>query len=274
VSSKNSPLYGLAKFLHEIIFTSIPKTQSNIANSFDLVDKLSEVRLKKNYNLISLDVVSFFTNIPLDLAEAGILGRWDYIQDNCSIPRDEFMLGVRFVLNSTFFIFDGVYYKQTFGTPMGSPLSPVIADIVLQDLENGMIETLPFRLPFFFRYVDDIVTAVPVSMQDTILANFNSVHPRLMFTMEKSSNNTLNFLDVTIINNKGRIEFDWYHKPTFSGRYLNYESHHPFCQKRGTVFGLVDRAVLLSHPRFHQKICIQLLISYWITIILYMQSFE
>jgi len=33
----------------------------------------------------------------------------------------------------------------------------------------------------------------------------------------------LNFLDVTLINNKlinnkGKLEFDWYKKPTFSGR--------------------------------------------------------
>jgi len=128
----------------------------------------------------------------------------------------------------------------------------LLADITLQDLEDRVIETLPIRLSFL--NVDDynIVTAVPTSMQDTILADLNSVHPRLKFTMEESTNNTLNFLDVTIINNGGTIEFDWYHKPTFS-RYLNYESHHFFYQKRGTVIGLVDRAFLLSHPRFYKK---------------------
>lgn len=68
VSSKNSPLYVLAKFLHDIMYSSIPKTQSKINNSFDLVDKLREIQLEKNYKLISLDVVSLLTNIPLDLA--------------------------------------------------------------------------------------------------------------------------------------------------------------------------------------------------------------
>jgi len=57
---------------------------------------------------------------------------------------------------------------------MSSPLSPVIADITLEDLENRVIETLVFKLPFFFRHVDDIVTAVPVSMHDVILADFSS----------------------------------------------------------------------------------------------------
>jgi len=47
--------------------------------------------------------------------------------------------------------------------------------------------------------------------------------------------------------------FDWFHKPTFSGRYLNFNSQHPLCQKKGTIIGLVDRAFSLSHPRFHNK---------------------
>jgi len=36
----------------------------------------------------------------------------------------------------------------------------------------------------------------------------------------------LNFLDMTIISNKGKLEFDWYKKPTFSERTLNFLSHH------------------------------------------------
>ncbi|KYN21095.1 hypothetical protein ALC57_06540 [Trachymyrmex cornetzi] len=61
----------------------------------------------------------------------------------------------------------------------------------------------------------------------------------------------LNFLDVTVIRGNGRIEFNWYHKPTFSDRYLNFWSQHPVSQKIGTIAGLVDRIVLLSNPKFH-----------------------
>ncbi|XP_029674258.1 uncharacterized protein LOC115242254 [Formica exsecta] len=136
---------------------------------------------------------------------------------------------------------------------MGSPLSPVIADITLQDLESRMIETLPFKMSFYIRYVDDVVLSVPSSMLQFTLDAFNSVHPRLQFTLEESIDNRLNFLDVTLIVKDNTIEFDWYHKPSFSGRYLNFESQHPLCHKKGTIMGLVDRAILLSHPRFQQK---------------------
>ncbi|KYQ58872.1 hypothetical protein ALC60_02120, partial [Trachymyrmex zeteki] len=63
----------------------------------------------------------------------------------------------------------------------------------------------------------------------------------------------LNFLNVTIINNNETLEFNVYHKPTFSGRYLNFMSLHPLSQKRDVLVGAVDRAFLLSHPKYHKE---------------------
>ena len=56
---------------------------------------------------------------------------------------------------------------------------------------------------------------------------------------------------VWVINNT--IRFDNFYKPTWSGRYLNFHSNHPLTHKRGLVFGLVDKIMLLSHPEFHQN---------------------
>jgi len=39
------------------------------------------------------------------------------------------MIATNFIFNSTFFVFNGLFYR--YGTPMGSPLSPIIAEIVL-----------------------------------------------------------------------------------------------------------------------------------------------
>jgi hypothetical protein len=72
-------------------------------------------------------------------------------------------------------------------------------------------------------------------------------------SQSKWGGNRLNFLDVTIINNNNDVEFDWFHKPTFSGRYLNFYSQHPLSQKRDTAMGMIDRAFILSHPKYHKK---------------------
>jgi len=136
---------------------------------------------------------------------------------------------------------------------MGFPLSPVIADIVMQDLEKKVLETFNFNIPFCYRYIDDLVMAVPTSKIELVIETFNSIHQSLQFTTE-IGHKTINFLDTTIIIKNNRILFDWFHKPTFSGRYLNYLSQHLLSQKKGTIIGLVDRIFLFSHfAEFHQK---------------------
>jgi len=135
---------------------------------------------------------------------------------------------------------------------MGSPLSPIVADLVLQKLESLSIDSLYVKPIFYHRYVDDIVLAAPVASLQDLLQAFNSFHPRLFFTMEVGGDN-LNFLDLTLIKVNGRLISNWYKKPTFSGRFLNFYSHHPWTHKRGTILSLIDRVILLSHPRFHQQ---------------------
>jgi len=108
-------------------------------------------------------------------------------------------------------------------------------------------------VPIFHRYVDDILLAAHSSHFELILNTFNSFHEILRFTLENNVNNTLNFLDTRIILDDYKIIFDLHKKPTSSGRYLNFHSHHHVSHKRGIIFGMVDKIVLLSHPHFHLK---------------------
>jgi len=39
----------------------------------------------------------------------------------------------------------------------GSPLFPIIADIIIQDLENYTLNGLKLDLPFYVRYIDNIL---------------------------------------------------------------------------------------------------------------------
>jgi len=61
VSSLNSTLYKIAVFLHYVIYNNIQPPTSNIENSTQLVER--DVNLDPNYHLVSLDVISLFTNI-------------------------------------------------------------------------------------------------------------------------------------------------------------------------------------------------------------------
>jgi len=93
----------------------------------------------------------------------------------------------------------------------------------------------------------------PSDSFDKILHAFNVQHSRLQFTLEIERDNRISFLDLSFINDDGRLIFDIFHKPTFSDRYLSYYSHHPINHKKGVIFGMSDKIIKLSHPRYHHK---------------------
>ena len=90
------------------------------------------------------------------------------------------------------------------------PLFLILANIVLQDLEQEIITTNNIISSFCFRYVDDIVLAVHKDKVENVLKLFNSYHERLRFTVDFSDENGINFLDVKLMRQEGRIIFDIY----------------------------------------------------------------
>jgi len=122
-------------FIHRLISKHIVKPHSHIENSYQLVHKLNRLSIEENYELISLDV-SLFTNIPSNLTLKSVSNRCQ-INKGTNIPKNEILKALKLILESTYFKFNEIIYKQKFGTPMGSPLSS-IAEIVPQNLEKAL----------------------------------------------------------------------------------------------------------------------------------------
>ena len=148
------------------------------------------------------------------------------------------------------------YYRQIFGTPMGSPISPFFADIVMDDLEKICLERLKSNhngTPlFYYRYVDDIIICVKKEHIDHVINTINSYHNSLHFTHELKNNNSINFSDLNIIKKNKSIITNCFQKLTSSGRVINFFSNHPIQQKKNIIYNLVDRAFLLSQKSFHK----------------------
>ena len=90
--------------------------------------KITKQNLGNEYILISLDVVSLYTNIPVNLAIDNINQKWNEIEQYTDIPKNEFILASKLCLESTYFSYNNEFYKQNFGIAMGSPLSASIAN--------------------------------------------------------------------------------------------------------------------------------------------------
>ena len=136
---------------------------------------------------------------------------------------------------------------------MGSSISSVIAQMILEELESDVISKINFPLPFFLRYVDDCLTAVPLNKCDYILSCFNKYNEKIKFTIEHEQNEKINFLDMTLHCIKNSIQTEWYQNPTWSGRYLNFCSNHPVTQNKSVIIGQADRAIKLSSQSYQTK---------------------
>ena len=247
VPNMTAPTYNLSKFVGKIIQMSI-NSKYNVKDSFEFCDFINTVILPENYILVSLDVISLFTCIPKDLVCHDIIQHWDEIRPNAeNINLDLFLEITDLCIEASYFMFDGKIYKQTFGTAMGNPLSPTIADLVMEELLNSVIPKLNFSLPFIKKYVDDLITAIPIDQLQHVKDTFNSYNPHIQFTHETENNNRIPYLDMMLVRQPDRqVKTEWYQKPIASGRFLDYLSMHPQHQKINVAKNFISRVQRLS----------------------------
>ena len=67
VSTVNSPLSFIAHHICTLIQKYCPLPASNVPNSLSLIKKLKDIVIPDNFVLLSLDVISLFTNVTIEL---------------------------------------------------------------------------------------------------------------------------------------------------------------------------------------------------------------
>ncbi|CAH8503779.1 unnamed protein product [Schistosoma intercalatum] len=135
--------------------------------------------------MLSLDVSSLFTNIPLLETVEFICNELTAIRIETPIPACAIkQLILRCTMNVQF-RFDNEYYRQLDGVAMGSPLGPLLANIFLAKPENGPLKSTITHLPTYYRYIDDTFIVLEKENDKHNLLNiFNNVHPSINFTSE------------------------------------------------------------------------------------------
>ena len=250
----NTPTRFLEKNFNMILKNSLSKSNYTFKNSWEFQKIIVTKTIPDGHVMISLDVLAMFPNILLDLVKKAVSNRWIKVKSHTKLDKKEFLKGLDFIMNSTKFKFSGKFYKQKFGTPIGSVIAPILTEIVMEDLEKTVFERLEFVVPFYFRYVDDTLLCIPLDKLQRVIDTFNDYRPRVQFTHEMERNNRISFFDLGIIKlDNGKIVSNWYRKSTYSGRMLNFISYHPFQNKIAIIKNLVDRAVCFSHESFHSE---------------------
>ena len=122
-------------------------------------------------------------------------------------------LWLSFCLKTMQFAYNGAYYEKVFVTAMGSLVSAVIANMVMEDVEQRALATSPVKPFFWKRYVDDVISAVSGNEAERLLSHLNSVEPSIQFTLEREKDRHLSFLYLNVPRGvQGNLETSVYRK--------------------------------------------------------------
>ena len=125
MSSIGTYNYNLAKYLCSLLKPHI-SSEFCATDTFSFVQEIKQVDFSEKV-LVSYDVTSLFTNIPLsetiDLAVNTIID----MNSNLKLSKLQLKQLFNFATSHTHFLFNGCFYDQIDGVAMGSPLAPILA---------------------------------------------------------------------------------------------------------------------------------------------------
>ena len=148
-------------------------------------------------------------------------------------------------LKNTYFIFQGRFYEQVEGAGMGSPISPIIANIYMEAFETKAISTAPQPPSLWRRFVDATFVVIQKTQKAEFIKHINSIDSKIKFTSEDChSDGSMPFLDILVIpRSDGTLNMTVYRKPTLTDLYLQWDSHHNIAAKYIVVNTLHHRAM-------------------------------
>ena len=242
ISNIGTATYKLAKYLARIL-KPLGQSQYTIKNSKSFIKTLKKQKIPPGYQKVSFDVVSLFTNVPLEETINIIIKRiYDKNEINTNKPKQEMKELLYLCTKNAHFTLNSKTYVQIDGVAMGSPLGPVFTNIFMVELEQNIIPTLSKDVSLWKRYVDDTICFVNSNCINHVLELLNSFHSNVKFTIEIEKENKIASLDILLIRNKDLVNTTVYRKKTNTDLYINWKSFSPNSWKWGTLKTLVSRA--------------------------------
>ena len=156
------------------------------------------VQLKSNHipkGLIPLESLFDQNDVARDLKVEPAINVIKDIGNN-----DKTMKLVDICPNSTFFSFRGESYEQK-GVEMVSPLSPIVSNIFMENLEKDAIDSFPLKPKWWLQFVDDVYSNWPHGEEalKEFIDHLNKQSDSMKFTTEREEKRCVPFLNILTI---------------------------------------------------------------------------
>ena len=256
MSSTGTVSYNTSKELANILKPLVGWTTHHLKNTKDFIEQIKDIKLLPDETIISYDIKALFTSVPIQPVINIIKNKLENDKDlklRTSMSVEHITSLLEYCLKSTYFVFKGQYYEQLEGAAMGSPLSPIIANLYMEEFENKALSTAPNPPTLWKWFVDDTFVVIKKCHQKEFFHHLNSIEDTIQFTAEDSqADGSLPFLDVLVIPQPdGLLSTAVYRKPTHTNRYLQWDSHHAISAKYSVISTLFHRAKEVCSTKQH-----------------------
>ena len=177
----------MSKELPSILWKLTGLSEHHVKNSEEFVKSVTTIKIEETEILVSLDVISLFTKIPVDLAIKLAQERLHELQNLNELKKwsvNDICNGFQICLKATYSSFGKKIFKQIFGTAMSSPVSVVVANLVMEDVETRAIKIFAHPPTLWLRYVDDTFVNIEKKFLNIFFDHINNLEPSIKFTME------------------------------------------------------------------------------------------
>jgi len=204
--------HRLSNLLDILLKPLCQKVPSFIRDDMDFLNYIP-TEVDETTKLVSFDVTSLYTNIPIELGVEAIsfwIKKYPELID--SRFEETFIIdGLKIVLENNSFLFDNSSFLQVKGVAMGTKVAPTYATLVMGYLEDKLYQNIRIEFGDEFsdyiqqnwkRYLDDCFIFWNRSAEDLdkFYKILNFIHSSINFTMEMSQTD-LAFLDILIKKN-------------------------------------------------------------------------
>ena len=192
----------MGKFLASLL-KPLTVNEFSVKDSFDAATRINNIPkdlLESNHKFISFDVESLFTNVPISKTINIILKRiYDDKLISTNLRKRTLKKLILDTCTKTAFTFNNKLYQQKDGVSMGSSLGPVLANIIMTELEETIIQQLIENdvIKFYCRYVVSLIKACINKIRGNCIKNRKIVF-KILYDVAKTE---------VFCNNKDKTSF-------------------------------------------------------------------